>query len=169
MPWLFLILYPKRRKKRDTVTIDVSDPFAFNDGDIEIVDDGNDMDTAPPFTSRYAHRRDGGIYRVPEAIILQSFVERCQRPNTSELLETQCSTRSTSEGHFNLLTAAMMAVEGVKDHESGSNQEYEAVQDAVQSRLSHPEERQLYLQYRAFQRALIESGAAHSVRQWMST
>ncbi|KAF9291647.1 hypothetical protein BGZ68_002967 [Mortierella alpina] len=155
---------PKRRKKRDAVAIDVSDPFAYNDGDIEIMDD---MHTAYPFTSQSAHHA-GGIYRVPEAMILRDFVERCQRSNISEQLGTQRPTRAASKGHFDLLIAAMMATEGIRDREDSSDQEYEAVQDALQSRLSQPEERQLYQQYRAFQRALIENGAVESVRQWMS-
>ncbi|KAF9948964.1 hypothetical protein BGZ72_009165 [Mortierella alpina] len=70
---------PKRRKKRDAAAINVSDPFAFNDGDIEIIDDANDMHPVYPSTSRYAHHAGGGIYRVPEALVLRGFVERCQR------------------------------------------------------------------------------------------
>ncbi|KAF9931078.1 hypothetical protein BGZ67_005516 [Mortierella alpina] len=130
--------------------------------------DDDDVHTASPFMSRHAHHAGGGIYRVPEAVILRGFVERCQRPNISEQQGTQHPTRSASEGHFDLLTAAMMAMEGVRDY---GNQEYEAVQDAVQSRLSQhqPEERQSYQQYRAFQRVVIENGAAESVQQWMST
>ncbi|CAO3566894.1 unnamed protein product [Mortierella alpina] len=70
---------PKRRKKRDAVAIDVSDPFAFNDGDIEIMDDATELHAVYPFTSRFTQRIGGGIYRVPEAMILRGFVKRCQR------------------------------------------------------------------------------------------
>ncbi|KAG0327420.1 hypothetical protein BGZ99_007640 [Dissophora globulifera] len=178
---------PRRRKRKDAVVVRVDDPEAPNDGDIEVIPDPS---ITAERTSIWNTDTSGVVFKVPERSIKLSFIEKCQRiraakveARLNQLAQAHAHAADFSNWRFDLLVAAMIANEQILATGSlseGSDRNQDAIQepeldqlrneetrDAVLDRLIEPEERQEYLQFRAFQRHVREHGAEGAMRQWL--
>ncbi|KAG0254465.1 hypothetical protein BG011_005765 [Mortierella polycephala] len=163
---------PRRRKRKDAVSMQVDDPKARNDGYIEVIPDPYSMSLWDGDTS-------GVQFRVPERTIKQSFIEKCQRVRQSiaeasvrQSAPPERQRLESSAWQFNLLVAAAMASEQTSESDvsvepAQDNNQREKVQDAVLERLTDPAEREEYQRFRSFQRYLREHGAEDALKQWI--
>ncbi|KAI1310822.1 hypothetical protein EDD11_003637 [Mortierella claussenii] len=117
-------LQPRRRKRRDAVFVQVDNPDAANDGDIEIIPD---PDPVRGKRSIWDIDTSGILYRVPEKSIKQSFIAKCQRVRESAVKTNigQAKAPGSYSGEssalsFDLLVAAVMASEHISDIETSS-------------------------------------------------
>ncbi|KAF9193309.1 hypothetical protein BGZ50_007570 [Haplosporangium sp. Z 11] len=150
-------MMPRRRKKKDTIPIDVKAPFFGNDGDIEIIEDSPQKRTVKMIKSTLVDSDLLGhvSYRIPERSIKLDFIDRYQRMGIIPLQPNRMDRQSLQQlqPQNDLLVAAMMALEGVQENADNFSS-YEKVQDTVLCQLTDPDERQLYLHYRTLQKIL---------------
>ncbi|KAG0048539.1 hypothetical protein BGZ83_006531 [Gryganskiella cystojenkinii] len=175
---------PRTRKRRDAVPIRVSDPYAPNDGDIEIIEE---PDSPPPepdqkrikstqSTVKAIEMMDnsGVVYRIPEKSIKLNFLEKVLRIREStpqsaeeeteeEAEEEQGESTGSNANMLDILAAAAIACDG--EPASVAQQD---VQDSILSQLTSPQDREEYLHFRAFQRVLKEKGLEDQVRRWVA-
>ncbi|KAF8938577.1 hypothetical protein BGZ58_000613 [Dissophora ornata] len=166
----------RRRKRRDAVPVQAEDPFAPNDGDIEIIEE------TLPLLSRAARVKaslisdpTGALFRIPERSIKLGFLEKCQRLQQPPIQDPPKPLSSRDDSHrFEILVAVVMACEGMtadtasngsaqeKEGSSSGNSLYEGVQNAVLDQLADPEDRAAYSRFRALQRVVRENGLGTS-------
>ncbi|KAF9184893.1 hypothetical protein BGZ51_003054 [Haplosporangium sp. Z 767] len=162
---------PRRRKRKDAVSMQVDDPRARNDGYIEVI-------PCPHSISLWDEDTSGVQFRVPERTIKQSFIEKCQRVRQSiaeasvrQSIPPETQKLESSAWQFNLLVAAAIANEQTSESavsmEPIQDNQQEKVQDAVLERLTDPAEREEYQRFRSFQRYLREHGAEDALKQWL--
>ncbi|KAG0199411.1 hypothetical protein BGX28_007328 [Mortierella sp. GBA30] len=165
---------PRRRKRKDAVPIQVDDPVAPNDGDIEVMPETESA--AARGRSLWNEDTSAVMYRVPERSIKLGFIDRCRRVRQSIAEATAPLQTQPSEVHpaagvlqFNLLVAAANEQSSIMTKESSDQevQQQESVQNAVLSRMTDPAERQEYMRFRAFQRYLRANGAEEAMKQWL--
>ncbi|KAG0254035.1 hypothetical protein BG011_006008 [Mortierella polycephala] len=150
---------PRKRKKRDAVPIDVKAPFSSNDGDIEIIEDSYSPQkgVVKRIKSTLIDGEHPGHvgYRIPERSIKLDIVEKYQRVRIMPLQLNRMDRQSPQQlpPQNDLLVAAMMAFEGLQKNADNLSS-YERVQNAVLCQLTDPDERQVYLHYRALQKIL---------------
>ncbi|KAI8605671.1 hypothetical protein EDD21DRAFT_363053 [Dissophora ornata] len=170
------VLPRRRRKRRDAVPVQAEDPFAPNDGDIEIIEE------TLPLLSRAARVKaslisdpTGALFRIPERSIKLGFLEKCQRLQQPPIQDPPKPLSSRDDSHrFEILVAVVMACEGMtadtasngsaqeKEGSSSGNSLYEGVQNAVLDQLADPEDRAAYSRFRALQRVVRENGLGTS-------
>ncbi|KAG0353343.1 hypothetical protein BG005_007366 [Podila minutissima] len=136
-------ILPRRRKRKDAVSVTLSDPSTPNDGDIEVIPDEDRDDF-------WDQDLSGVAFRVPERSIKLGFLNKMRRiePHTSEApsIPKQPDEENAS-WRFDLLVAAVV--------------------DSVLSHLTDPAEREEYLRFRSFQRFVRETGAEGVMKQWV--
>ncbi|KAF8977901.1 hypothetical protein BGZ46_007015 [Entomortierella lignicola] len=171
---------PRRRKRRDAIPIQLNDPGAPNDGSIEVI-----PDPEPILGKRSLWNTDtsGLLYKIPERIIKQSFIEKCQKLRKSrldKLISMESNVMESSSWRFNLLVATVMANEHqasmLSSTESLNNNHVQSqegvlrgeIQDAVLGHLMDPAEREEYLRFKAFQKYVREHGTEEALKQWLS-
>lgn len=179
-------ILPRRRKRKDAVSVTLSDPLVPNDGDIEVIPDEDRDDFWERDLSNVA-------FKVPERSIKLGFLNKMRRidPQPSEPPSIPNQPSEELSWRFDLLVAAMMASNHEDQEPSGSSsksltpsapsplqdststtstttdERHEAIQDSVLSHLTDPAEREEYLRFRAFQRYVRETGAEGVMKQWV--
>ncbi|KAG0075603.1 hypothetical protein BGZ93_010988 [Podila epicladia] len=176
-------ILPRRRKRKDAVSVTLSDPSSPNDGDIEVIPDEDRDDF-------WDQDLSGVAFRVPERSIKLGFLNKMRSrigPHTSEppSIPKQPAEENAS-WRFDLLVAAMVASNheyqapsgpspmSLTSSSSSSSQKdmdqecgQEAIQDSVLRYLTDPAEREEYLRFRSFQRFVRETGAEGVMKQWV--
>ncbi|KAF9999258.1 hypothetical protein BGZ65_005353, partial [Modicella reniformis] len=69
---------PRRRKRRDVVPVQVDDPLAPNDGDIEIIEEAPLPTNISRVRSTLINDPTGAIFKIPEMSIKLGFLAKCQ-------------------------------------------------------------------------------------------
>ncbi|GJJ76069.1 hypothetical protein EMPS_08428 [Entomortierella parvispora] len=87
-------LLPRRRKRRDAVAIKVTDPYAANNGDIEIIEEPSpppSLEGDKKSTIKAVEMMDasGVVYRIPERSIKLNFFQKCESVRSQEQLLRQ--------------------------------------------------------------------------------
>ncbi|KAG0338315.1 hypothetical protein BG000_004223 [Podila horticola] len=174
-------ILPRRRKRKDAVSVTLSDPSALNDGDIEVISDEDRDDF-------WDQDLSGVTFKVPERSIKLGFLNKMRRIELRTREPSSIPKQSIEDSaswRFDLLVAAMMASNRKDQEPSGtssmstpspsssqendqeSRTQHEVIQDSVLSHLTNPAEREEYLRFRSFQRFVRETGAEGVMKQWV--
>ncbi|KAF9349030.1 hypothetical protein BGX34_002099 [Mortierella sp. NVP85] len=104
---------PRRRKRRDTVPVQVDDPFLPNDGDIEIMEDPSPPSKVSRAKSTLINEPSGAIFRIPEMSIKLGFLAKCHRSQQQQSDPNSKTALEDGRSHnLDILVAAMMACQG---------------------------------------------------------
>ncbi|KAG0315837.1 hypothetical protein BGZ99_007239 [Dissophora globulifera] len=180
---------PKRRKRRDAHPVELVDPFAPNDGDIEIIDEtsihqiratqikaslmGNPVEALYKIPERSQRSFQGGPRADPRG---GKDETRLDRPRFEVLVAVMLACEGMEMGKLDSTDAVDAAADAtvnltdtdvaVNVDEKSRKRHREEVQDAVTSKLTDSEDRDAYARFLAVQRAVREHGVETSIAQW---